>query len=90
MSNMRYVVALVCHFAHILVIIHFIYTYHAAFSLPSGLKEADMNIFPMTRLYKDPMLVLEVGYSESLSDLGLNARQWLARTPPVRFFSQVA
>jgi hypothetical protein len=35
----------------------------------------------MTRLYEDPMLVLEVGYSESLSDLRLDARWWLARTP---------
>jgi len=30
------------------------YIYHAAFRLPNGLKEPDMNIFPMTRLDEDP------------------------------------
>ena len=60
------------------------YIYYTAIRLPSGFKEPDAQIFLTGRGPKDPTLVLEVGYSEGLSDLRLDARRWLSRTPPVR------
>ena len=47
-----------------------------------GFKEPDMYLFPTTR-QRDPTLVLEVGHSERLSDLRLDAKRWLSRTPQV-------
>jgi hypothetical protein len=49
-----------------------------------------MYIFPVARVREDPTLVLEVGYSESMSDLRLDSRRWLSRTPRVRFSMQLA
>jgi hypothetical protein len=55
----------------------------------SGLKEPDMYLFPTTRK-RDPTLVLEVGYSERLSDLRLDAKRWLSRTPQVSCSAELA
>jgi len=56
---------------------------NTTFTLPNGLKEPDMYISPLTRPKEDPTLVLEVGYSERMSELRLDARRWLSRNPPV-------
>ena len=58
--------------------------------MPNGFKEPDMYIFPTSRVQEDPTLVLEVGYSESLHDLRLDARRWLSRIPRVRSSTQLA
>jgi len=44
----------------------------------------------MARVQEDPTLLLEVGYSETMSELRLDARRWLSRTPRVRFSTQLA
>ncbi|KIM85552.1 hypothetical protein PILCRDRAFT_816751 [Piloderma croceum F 1598] len=56
---------------------------NATIRVPNGFKEPDAQIFLTGRGPKDPTLVLEVGYSEGMSDLRLDARRWLSRTPPV-------
>lgn len=48
-----------------------------------------MYIFPVARVREDLTLVLEVGYSESMRDLRLDARWWLSRTPRVRFSTRL-
>jgi len=58
--------------------------------VPNGFKEPDAQIFLTGCGPKDPTLVLEVGYSEGLSDLRLDVRHWLSRTPPVRLSVQLA
>ena len=65
------------------------YISHTAFHLPNGFKEPDMYIFPVTRVREDPTLVLEVGYSERMSEWRQDAKRWLLRTPAVRFSAQL-
>jgi len=56
---------------------------NTTFHLPNGFKEPDMYIFPVTRVREDPTLVLEVGYSERMSEWRQDAKRWLSRTPAV-------
>jgi uncharacterized membrane protein len=58
--------------------------------MPNSFKEPDAQIFPTGRGPKDPTLVLEVGYSEGMSDLQLDVRHWFSRTPLVRLSVRLA
>jgi hypothetical protein len=71
-------------------VVHLKYIYYTAIRVPNGFKEPDAQICLTGRGPKDPTLVLEVGYSESMSDLRLDARHWLSRTPPVRLSVRLA
>lgn len=59
-----------------------------AFELGRRLKEADAGMWPTASDSDLPSVVLEVGSSESLTQLKIDAKLWLEHTPEVsRFFS---
>jgi hypothetical protein len=59
-----------------------------AFELERGMKEADAGVQPTASDSDLPSVVLEVGSSESLAQLKIDARLWLEHTQEVsQFFS---